>query len=155
MLKFSDENGFTLVEVLVTVALLGMIGAAVVGAAYVSLRSYNTSYNSTDETRQARLAMERIVRDLRIAKSVAISSGANTRLTYRRYDDTADREIYVGDDDNRLYLNDGTVRALTRLAVNGFNCSYNPTDSKNATIDIKIIISDATEITSSVRMLNI
>jgi prepilin-type N-terminal cleavage/methylation domain-containing protein len=155
VLKFNHEKGFTLVEVLVTVTLLGMIGAAVIGAAYVSLRSYNTSYNSTDEGRQARLAMERIVRDLRIAKSVTISSDPNALLTYRCYNDTADRQIYVGED-NRLYLDDGAeIRALTRLAVNGFNCGYNPDDTGNATIDITITVSDATVITSSVRMLNI
>jgi type II secretory pathway component PulJ len=155
MARKNYEAGLTVVEMLVTIALMGMIGAAVVGAAYVSQRSYNTSYNHTHETRQARLAMERIVRELRVAKAITINSATQT-LIYQSYDDGAtNRTISVGAD-NCLYLNNGTdTRALTRLAVTDFNCSFNSIDSNNATLDITITVSNTTSLTSAVRLLNI
>jgi Tfp pilus assembly protein PilV len=150
MNKIRDEDGLTLVEMLVSITLMGIICTAIIGVTFTAFRSYNESKNSTQEIQQVRLAMEYIVRELRVAQS---ATPAGSTLTYRSWVNTTDRSIYL-DADNYLHLNnEGTDRRLIRSKIQAFTCSFNPSD--NRIMDITIAVSRSTSLTSSVQMLNI
>jgi Tfp pilus assembly protein PilW len=152
MNRIKDEAGLTLVELLVTITLMAIIGTTIVGFSFGAFRSYTSTNNSTREMQKARLAMEYIVRELRVAKSATITN-SNT-ITYQSWSNDTYRTIFLAAD-NYLYLNDGTTnRAIIRSAIQGLTCNFDSCDSNNRIMDITIAVSDSTSLTSSVTMLN-
>jgi len=66
-MKQSTQNGFTLIELMVTMAIASIIMAAVVSAYQVQVRSKNTQEALTDMNSSTRAAMEIMVHELRTA----------------------------------------------------------------------------------------
>lgn len=64
------ESGFTLVELLVAVVILSSLMAAVVTTVLVAQRSAETSITDHDVTEEARLALNRVSRELRQATTI-------------------------------------------------------------------------------------
>jgi prepilin-type N-terminal cleavage/methylation domain-containing protein len=65
------QTGFTLVELLVAVVILSSLMAAVVSTVLVAQRSAETSITDHDVTEEARLALNRVSRELRQATTIA------------------------------------------------------------------------------------
>jgi prepilin-type N-terminal cleavage/methylation domain-containing protein len=87
----SHEGGFTLVELMVTMAVMSIIATAIMGVA-VSVLS--TTVNVTDRRdvfTDARFALDQITKDLRAGESVGSASDADTVSveTYRSRDGDA------------------------------------------------------------------
>lgn len=77
-----DEGGFTLVEMLVTVILMGIVGTIVTN---IMLGSFTTSRKADDQTRSltaGKIAMERITRAIRGANSVTSAQPRYLRFVY-------------------------------------------------------------------------
>lgn len=68
------ENGFTLVELLVTLSLFGLLITAAYGFYHAGLKSWNRSVEQLDYQQSARIAMETVMRELRYACAVEIPS---------------------------------------------------------------------------------
>lgn len=65
------ERGFTLIEIVLVIALLGIISVAVMRFYGNSLVATQTMQNTSDALWQARLALERMVIDIRSIRSTA------------------------------------------------------------------------------------
>jgi len=74
-----SRDGFTLLEIIVVVALFLFIFSAILGVQVASNRSWQSGYNKIIEQQEARKAMEEMVKYLRMSKPeyVAIQSDAN------------------------------------------------------------------------------
>lgn len=68
------ENSFTLVELLVTLAVLGLLITAAYGFYLAGLNSWNRSVEQLDYHQSARIAIETVIRELRYACVVEIPS---------------------------------------------------------------------------------
>jgi len=62
-----DRTGFSLVELLVVVAVLGLTMAGILGLLRVSLESYGLGASRVEAQQSARVALERMVKELREA----------------------------------------------------------------------------------------
>jgi prepilin-type N-terminal cleavage/methylation domain-containing protein len=84
-----QPGGFTLIELVLTIAILGVIAAAVSRFTLQGIRSYSTEQDRGDAHAQARLAVERVVREARAIRSCAdIVAPANPSATLSFTDST-------------------------------------------------------------------
>ena len=127
----SDEKGFTLIEVIVTLVLVG-ITAALAGMWIVSVANgYIFAKMNANTTQKAQLAMTRLAKEFAAIQSVSASSG--TGITYKRTDSslntTADYVVGIGagTKSGELQIN---TNALTD-SVSSFALTY--CDSANST----------------------
>lgn len=146
--KRYNQSGLTLVETLTAISLLGVLVIGLMGFAKMSFRAYGDTSNTLKETRNIRVAVDRIVTELRSAKKAEISASGK-EITYQRYNDDIDRKIYFGDD-KRLYM-DG--KPVTKRPVWDVEITYNSHDPQK-TIDIVVKMNDSMSIMGSVRPFN-
>ena len=71
------EDGFTLVELLVAVVLLGVVGSVVVSAIVTGMNSARTTTARTMAIHELEVALQRVGRDLRAADPLYVSSDGN------------------------------------------------------------------------------
>jgi prepilin-type N-terminal cleavage/methylation domain-containing protein len=76
-----DERGFTLAELLTALAMLGLVLAGVVIIQQETLQAYVTGSNKTEVQQNARVALERMARDIRKTQS-PLTAAAATSLTF-------------------------------------------------------------------------
>ena len=77
-----SEKGFTLVEVLITITLVFLIGAAIVNIDFASRIGFIQAGNKSKVSNEARFAMKHITRNLRLANQAKVIAGG-TRITLR------------------------------------------------------------------------
>ena len=70
MRKQKRKHGFTLMEVLISVAMLAMLMAAIGAAMHSSLQSYSENEKSLALTQAARSVLDRMMREVRTAADV-------------------------------------------------------------------------------------
>ena len=144
------KKGFTLVEILVSTAILGIIMAGLVMVLIVADKTYNTDMGLLDLQQQARQAMDGMVREIRRAKEetdrpIGVSSDSITFyiLTYPGINysrDTGNRIIRTypagstNPGDQRVLANN--IGALTFCWRHGATCDSNRSDSN--TIEIRL-----------------
>lgn len=81
-LTLRGARGFTLIEMTVSITILGALVVALSMMMVEMYQSYSGQQQFADQDAQARLAMERIVRDLRDARSRADLGAAGASLTF-------------------------------------------------------------------------
>jgi len=82
----NKKNGFTLIEVIVSLVLLGIIGAIVgMGIANIA-KSYVASSQNLDTAQKGTLVLSRLVKELSAARS--ITAGAAASITFTRCNDS-------------------------------------------------------------------
>lgn len=131
------DDGLGIVEVLVAMGLFGVVGTLLLGLAIATSQVTEDSRSLANVTEQARLAMERMTRELRQAEailsvSLPTSPGGSTAITFwtdfngnrTRDDNAADPEVMTyrwnqGTDELTLTANDESGNAVTQpvLAV--------------------------------------
>ena len=66
MTRFTREDGFTLTELLLVIAILGMVAAAIVGVYQISLQTYTRATSLEDAQLGARAGLDRMATELRL-----------------------------------------------------------------------------------------
>lgn len=99
-----SSKGFTLVEILVAIAISTLVMGSVYGIYITSYKSYRKSINKADLNQNVRIALERISRDLRQTNAI-ITTLPSSEIKFQDGHDTSQiRYInYYRDTDNNLY----------------------------------------------------
>ena len=115
------QRGFTLIEIIIVIVILSIVSAITINFLVDSLRIYTMTVEQKTLFDEGKLALERMCRDLRDAKSITIpSSGASrtsgTLLSFTRTNATAQDSA---DDIIQFILLSGTLqrKASTRPTV--------------------------------------
>jgi prepilin-type N-terminal cleavage/methylation domain-containing protein len=154
------EEGLTIIELLATLAILSMIIAALYSFYLCGLHSWNRSINRMEEQQSARIAIDKIIKEVRYAHAVEIRYNDPTMIYYR---------INInGTSTLHRFRNSGGQLLLERRRYNDTHYSYNvialglnalffELDS-NDTLHITIRVGDdpgSSMLTGSVRPLNL
>ena len=78
-----QEQGLTIIELLATLAILGMIIAALYTFYLSSLHSWSRSIDRMEEQQSARIAIDKIIKEIRYAHAVEIRYNDPTMIYYR------------------------------------------------------------------------
>jgi len=106
--KHPDNTGFTLVEIIVTIILLGIIGSFSGHMLVNAVRSYTFAHDNAELTQKAQVAMMRITTELTRVRTFDCSSP--NQVSYTRCDNES--IIIRKDGANILYEKYGTPRRL-------------------------------------------
>ena len=179
MACWREERGFTLTELLVVLAVLALVLAAVVTIQQGALQAYVTGSNKTEVQQNARVALERIARQIRETTG-PLTEATATSLTFTLPDPvtslpTAVRYVLNGTSLNCTGLcDDQTVSAAPVVVIGGVQALtfvYYPLDdlvgNPIGRVDITIqtgsedtvvaggIADTRAELTTSVRLRNL
>ncbi|NMD33779.1 MAG: prepilin-type N-terminal cleavage/methylation domain-containing protein [Firmicutes bacterium] len=89
-MRARDEDGFSMVELLMGLAILGMVTAAIYGCFFSGVQGWQKGVERMDHQQNGRIAVDRIVRELRYASYVEPLSGGEEL----RFEFTGDDKIY-------------------------------------------------------------
>ncbi len=80
---FSTQRGFTLIEMVMTIVLIGIIAAVIAPVLSTTIGGFHAARVRNDLTAQARLVLERLTREIREADPAGITvNPAGTSLTF-------------------------------------------------------------------------
>jgi len=115
------QRGFTLIEMIVVIVILGIVSAITIKFLVDSLRTYTMTVDQKSLFDEGKLALERMCRDLRDAYSITTpssggSSSSGTLLSFTRTNATAQDSA---NDTIQFILSSGTLqrKASTRTTV--------------------------------------
>ncbi len=83
------ERGFTLIEIIVVIVILSIVSAISIKFVADSLRIYTMTVNQKTLFDEGKLALERMCRDIRDAKSITPFAGTASSITFVRTNATA------------------------------------------------------------------
>ncbi len=154
----NKEDGFTFIEVLMGLVIALFVAGALVSFTRLSFDSHLTVTNSIEEIWDSRQAMNQINEELKFAVQV-VPAPDQKSLTFSSLDPSNYENII----NNRLYLNgdnllcidsNALTRLITKYPVEELICTHNINDPKKMTIDITVVFSDQTTLSTSVLYLN-
>ncbi|HET56976.1 MAG TPA: type II secretion system protein [Deltaproteobacteria bacterium] len=126
MIKKSDTQGFTLIEVIVTLALVG-ITAALAGVWIVSVASgYVFTKMNTETAQKAQLAVTRLTKEFNAIKSLDAASNDST-IVYTRSDaDSSEKEVTVtfNSGDDELLIGEQDAQHILADNLESFTVTY-------------------------------
>jgi len=82
MTSLKSENGFTLVELMIACAMVGLVMAGALVALQQGDNAYQYSTGRVEVQQNARMAVDRIVRDLRTGTTVTASTATSVTAQY-------------------------------------------------------------------------
>jgi prepilin-type N-terminal cleavage/methylation domain-containing protein len=115
---FRSQRGFTLIELVTTLILIGMIGAFAGFFLYTGIRGFLTSRFSSETALQAQIALDRIGTELRHIQQLVNPAPTSTNIGFRSLDpvllpgvrriiyNSANRELQLSVDGNSNVLLD-------------------------------------------------
>ncbi len=119
-MRATDENGFTLVELLMGLAILGLVLGTIYGCFFAGTRSWQRGSERMDHQQNGRIAVDSIVRELRYANYVeALSDGKELCFKWG-FDDKTRYFKRVGpeaDDLVLIYRHDDGSETQTKIAL--------------------------------------
>jgi len=126
--RLNDEHGYTLAELLIVVAILGMVAAAIFGVSYVSQQTYTRAASLEDAQLGVRAGLDRMANELRLAGAYwtgatdagdAITAGSATGITFRG---DIDADSVSGTTETTVTT---ATSATTTLVVSGTASAFN------------------------------
>ena len=81
MIKMANNKGFTLIEIIVVVVVMGILGAFGFHFVSTSIHTYSIMEKQKSLFDQATMVMERISRELRDAESITTATGSTLEFT--------------------------------------------------------------------------
>lgn len=140
------QNGFTLIELVITIILMSIVSVISMQMLSQGLTAYLTAQNVVTADQQARLALERMVRDLRsIGSSNAITTATSAQFTFTDLSGTSFNYALSGT--NLMVNNQILANGITSLTLSYYDSSGNTTSTLSAiryiTISINVTQSNA------------
>lgn len=129
MLSLRSQKGFTLIELVTTLILIGIIGAFAGFFLYTGIQGFLTSRFSSESALQAQIALDRISAELRYIKHfelipVQTPNPNASSIEYRSRDLTGARRISYNSANQEILLTvDGTPNVLLNN-VSAFNLTW-------------------------------
>lgn len=138
----AEQGGFTLVELLVTLVIALVVFSAAMELLVVSMHKQKSTQARVDQLERAQLAESRLVRDLRQASGVTVTSA--TALAYTEPTTSGDSSVVFSCSSGTCTRTIGTV-ATTAIAnvVNTDIFSGSPANTAPTAVTIKLTISAA------------
>jgi len=132
---FRSQRGFTLIELVTTLILVGIIGTFAGFFLYTGTLGFLTSKFSSETALQAQIALDRISTELRHIQSLVDPKPTSTDIGYRSLDQSllpgARRLIYNSANREIQISADGSSKALLG-DVDAFNLSLETNDLDNS-----------------------
>jgi prepilin-type N-terminal cleavage/methylation domain-containing protein len=116
----NDDDGFTLVELLVSIILLGVVGSIASAAILTATQTQRNTDSLVTARTEATKSVERISRDLRAANPLRAAAANDVTVDTLR-GTTCERRRYYVDGTNRLMLS--TARFATGTACGVFGAT--------------------------------
>jgi prepilin-type N-terminal cleavage/methylation domain-containing protein len=144
---FRSQKGFTLIELVTTLILIGMIGAFASFFLYTGIRGFLTSRFSSETALQAQIALDRIGTELRHVQELVNPAPTSTNIGFRSLDpvllpgvrrivyNSTNREILLSVDGNSNVLLDNVSSFNFSLATGDLN---NSGDGNNEISEIRV-----------------
>jgi len=153
---FTSKRGFTLIELVITMVLIGIVAFIVADAMSTGFKTYFTTDNRKEALDQARIAMERMTREIRNLRSSADIGTANAnQFCFVNTDGTRVSFLYSGTTIVRdepvacpsaagapVLANNITVFSFTYLQTDGSTDPAPPTNTKRIRIAITSTLSN-------------
>jgi prepilin-type N-terminal cleavage/methylation domain-containing protein len=111
--RITQSAGFTLIELILTIVLIGIIGVFTSLFVYTGIRGYQTTRLASEGALQAQIAMDRISLELRDITSLAITPDDTDLLSYKS-------EVVVSGT-RKLKCDDSNQKAILISVDNGSN----------------------------------
>jgi prepilin-type N-terminal cleavage/methylation domain-containing protein len=80
MKRFSDKQGFTLIEMIVVLVIMGIVAVVLVNVIVYSMQAYIFARNADQLSQKAQLAMARI--KIELTDNTNVSTATSTQITY-------------------------------------------------------------------------
>ncbi len=133
-------RGFTLIEAVVTIVLIGVIAMAVIPVISSGIKTYITTTTSINTLSKLRFATERMAREIR-----EVRRNIGTPSNYDFVTMGANSVVFYKSDGYRVSITSGVPNAtLTYLSPGGVTTSATLTDQINATTDLSFTYYDMT-----------
>lgn len=154
MRNLSDNKGFTIIELVITMVLIGIVAYIAADAMSTGFKAFFVTDNRKEALDQARIAMERMTREIRNVRSSSDIGTANptefcfiniegTRVSFRYSANAITREepaVCPGSGGNTL-ANSVTGFSFSYLQSNGSPDPTPPNNTKRITINLTTTIS--------------
>jgi prepilin-type N-terminal cleavage/methylation domain-containing protein len=124
------EKGFTLVELIVTLVLVGMIGTFTTLFMYTGLNGYLRAKDTSEGALKAQIALDRLSLELQDIKSVS-DFNADTNVDYTSETLPLARRIIYDDGNDEISLSVGGIENLLLDGVQDFSMSVTYKDLNN------------------------
>jgi len=145
MNQLTKERGFTLLEIIVSILLVGVVAAIMgVSGAYLA-KSFIAERTNADTLLKGQIAMSRIQKELNNVKKVSASSTSSITFSSYRDTGTANNTVTLGLNGANLLLNNfilaDKVNNFSLAYYNSFNSAANTVFSANTRlIDVNLVI---------------
>lgn len=126
--RHARHGGFTLIELVLTLLILGIISAVVSQFALQGIRSYSTEQDRGAAHSQARLPVERVAREVRAIRSATAGDIPIMTVTDLRFTDT------LGQDIRFTWAAGILTRNGQTLATNVTSCAFEYLQSDGSTV---------------------
>ncbi len=127
MRLFRNQRGFTLIELVVTLILVGIIGAFTGLFLSTGIQGFLTSKDISETALKAQIALDRISAELRFIETLPVAPVSNTSVTYTSRDLPDQRSISF----------DSTSKAISITVGNSSNVLLNNVKSFNLGLTVK------------------
>jgi prepilin-type N-terminal cleavage/methylation domain-containing protein len=151
------DEGFTLVELMITMAIMGIVATAVTAVAMATFTSTGTITNRRDVFGDGRIALDRLSKQLRQGVTVDPTSDDST-LTFSGYDGGSTTPVTIvwratgaaAPYTLEVSINGGSFYTLLRSLTSKSVFTYTPSPAGSATDEVAVALSLGTTTASTV-----
>ncbi|MCJ7688633.1 MAG: Ig-like domain-containing protein, partial [Clostridiaceae bacterium] len=160
--RYRKYNGFTLIEIIVTIAILSIVCTAIFSLFSYNVNVFKSSTSQSNAQSNARIAMDYITRETKYTTDLTIISVATCK------NDISNKTVYNNEHYNYIYVNNGVINQAiyntatsqytTKTILSSISSNGTPfTKIDNSTLGINIVGKDGTKtftIASSIALIN-
>lgn len=122
--ELGEDTGMSLVEMLVTIVLIGVVSMLVVSAMVVASRTFLQTSDENQGLADAKVVMDRVARDIREARSVVCDGGLADPSDPTSTDPTCAAHLQLWIDDDSDYGQDEDEVVTWQLRASGDGIHY-------------------------------
>jgi prepilin-type N-terminal cleavage/methylation domain-containing protein len=142
-----NERGVTLIEMVLSIVLIGIIGVIASNVFLYSTRSVLTGNNVREATQVNRMAMDRMVREIRnVADNTRVTVATAGTFTYVDVDGNTISFTLAGTNLNRVFTVPPNPAVTNTLAANVSGLTFTYLSTTGATIAVPTVSPAATNI---------